>query len=141
MSAIPLAPGMRSRSPRVTRALALGFAMVLLGTAAAAAQNFGGGPVNERYFRLEYEAVRSGSGSTTIRGSIRNTYDLGARNVQLLVEALDPAGGTVATTRGYVTGDVAAEGSRTFEVRAPGPGVSYRVKVVNWEWLCRDGPM
>ena len=120
---------------------ALGLLMVLLSATAATAQNFGGGPLDERYFKLEYETVRSASGSTTLRGSIRNTYDLAARNVQLLVEALDAAGRTAATARGYVTGDVSAEGSRTFQVRAPGPATSYRVKVLNWEWLCRDGPM
>lgn len=125
----------------LARALALTLVVLSAAAAAAAAQNFGGGPVDERYFRLEYAAVRSGSGATILRGSIRNTYDLAARNVQLLVEALDATGRTTATARGYVTGDVAAEGSRVFEVRAPGPAASYRVKVLNWDWLSRDGPM
>lgn len=119
--------------------LALVLALVLLGAVGAAAQNFGGGPVEEVYFRLEYETVPSGSGATTIRGSIRNTFDLAATNVQLLVEALDAAGRTVATTRGYVNGDVVSEGSRTFQVRIPSPGASYRVRVVTWTWLPRDG--
>lgn len=59
-------------------ALALALTLVVLSAAAAAAQNFGGGPVEERYFKLGYETVRSGSGATTIRGSIRNTYDFAA---------------------------------------------------------------
>jgi len=107
----------------------------------ASAQNFGGGPLDSRYFRIEHEVVRSAGGVTTIRGSVQNMYDLAARNVELKVESLDTAGRPAATTRGWVTGEVPAEGSRTFTLRAPGPAASYRISIVNWEFLCRDGPM
>lgn len=127
--------------PGAGGALIVALGLVLAPAGPACAQNFGGGPLDERYFRIEHEAVRPASGPSTIRGWIRNLHDLAARNVELLVEALDATGRPVASTRGWVTGDVPAEGSRVFTIRAPAAAASYRVTVVNWEWLCRDGPM
>ena len=122
--------------------VALGFALAVGLAGAAAAQNFGADPVAERYFRIEQQAVRTAaSGRPKISGYIYNTYDHAAGRVRLLVEGLDAAGQPVSRAFSYVGGDVPAEGRRYFQVAAPTPAATYRVTVVSFEWVPRDGPM
>jgi hypothetical protein len=121
-------------------ALALGIGTVVtLATGVAYAQNFGGGAVVERYFKVEFEPIQTASGGTIIRGHVSNAFSRGARNVRLLVEGLDSGNRPVSKTFGYVNGDVAAAGRRYFEVAAPTPGTTFRISVLSFDWLPDGG--
>jgi hypothetical protein len=120
---------------RPARGLWLPLAIVLLAPLPGIAQNFGGQPVAERYFRVEVESGRAPSGGTLVWGHVHNGYVRGARNVRLLVEGLDGAGRPVGRTIGYVNGEIPADGRRYFQVAAPATGATFRVSVLDFEWV------
>lgn len=124
-----------SKHRGTTCALVLGLgAIVALATGPGSAQNFGGPPLAERYFRVESEPLQVGEGRTIIRGYVYNSYFLGARNVRLLVEGLGRDNQPVSKTIGHVNGDVPAEERRYFEVAAPTLGTTFRVSVLSFDW-------
>jgi len=120
---------------RLVPRLWLLLAIVLLAPLSGAAQNFGGQPVADRYFRVEFEAGRAASGGTIVWGHVSNSYFRGARNVRLLIEGLDGANRPVSRTIGYVNGDIPAEGRRYFQITAPTPGTTFRVSVLDFDWV------
>jgi len=120
---------------RPVRRLWLLLAIVLLAPLPGTAQNFGSQPVAERYFRVEAESGRVLSGGTMVWGHVYNTYVRGARNVRLLVEGLDGANRPASKAIGYVNGDIPAEGRRYFQIAAPTPGTTFRVSVLDFEWV------
>lgn len=111
-------------------------AALILGVASAWAQNFGA-PV-DHYLRLTWEMERPEGSSPRITGYLYNDRGLWATNVQLLVEAVDASGRTVAKTRGYVN-DVPPQGRAYFEVAAPAAAATYRVSVEFFDWF-KGGP-
>lgn len=108
-------------------------ATIFLGTGAGWAQNFGAGPI-ERYFRVEWDVGQARGGRPTVNGYLHNDYGLWARDVRILVEALDPSGRSVGATSDYV-GEVPPNGRRYFEVPVPARGSTHRVTVESFFWV------
>jgi hypothetical protein len=92
----------------------------------------------ERYFKLQWEAADS-NGRPEVRGTIFNDYGFAARNVRLLVDSLDAAGGVTAQTIAYVSGDLTPGTHSYFEARVPARAASYRVLVFQYDWIQRGG--
>jgi hypothetical protein len=85
--------------------------------------------------RVEWSGSEDRRGRAVVSGYVHNrragVYAIGVR---LLVEALDDAGRVVASTTGYVMGDVPPSSRSYFEVRAPARAASYRVTIGAFEW-------
>lgn len=103
----------------------------LVGAACAWAQ-FGDA---DRFFGLEW-AGGERRGRPNVNGYVVNNYRLRAGNVRMLVESLDAAGKTVATTESYVA-DVPAGARVYFEVPVKDKAPRYRVTITGWDW--REG--
>jgi hypothetical protein len=66
---------------------------------------------------------------------VSNDWGFAATRVQLLVEALDSSGRIESQTVSWL-GHPVPPGSRVyFEVRAPRPAATYRVRVFAFDWL------
>lgn len=92
----------------------------------------------DRYFKLQWEAADR-SGRPTVQGSIFNDYGVPARQIRVLVDSLDPAGGVTAQTIGYVPGDLTGGTTSHFEVPVPARAATYRVAIFQWEWIQSGG--
>lgn len=91
----------------------------------------------ERFFKVEWQAP-AGNGRP-ITGYILNDWGFPATRIQLLVEGLDQ-GGRVVGQRVEWLGASLPPGMRAyFEVPAPGPAPTYRVRVFAFEWLQGSG--
>jgi hypothetical protein len=82
----------------------------------------------ENYFRIESEAVQAG-GRTVIRGTVYNTSTYRTKRIQLLIEGLDASGAVVNQQVAWLGAEVTPGDHAYFESPAPGPAVSYRVRV------------
>ena len=91
----------------------------------------------EQYFTLTWEAGER-RGRPVVSGYVHNRYGHGAVDVRLLVESVDAAGATVATTIGNVHGFLPPVGRAYFEVPVNQRAATYRVSVLSWNW--RAGP-
>jgi hypothetical protein len=91
----------------------------------------------EQFFKIEWQApVANGS---PITGYVLNDAGFPATRIQLLVDGLDP-GGQVVSQRVEWLGTSLTPGMRAyFEVRAPGPAPTYRVRVFAFDWLQGSG--
>ncbi len=110
---------------------------VLLLATAAEAQNFAAVGW-EKFFTLDWEAGAH-RGRPVVRGHVVNDYGTPAARIQLLVEGVNGAGAVVATTMAYVFSEVQPGGRAYFEVPAPGPSGTYRVRVLSWERIEAGG--
>ena len=91
----------------------------------------------EQFFKLEWQAP-AGNGRP-ITGYILNDWGFSASRIQLLVEGLDQ-GGQVVGQRVEWLGALLTPGMRAyFEVPAPGPAATYRVRVFAFDWLQGSG--
>lgn len=106
--------------------------VVLLGAPAGAQLS---GHSTESDLRVEWSAAEDRRGRLVVGGYVYNdragSY---ATGVRLRVEALDAAGQTVASTIGYVLGDVPPSNRSYFEVKAPAKAAGYRVSVQSYAW-------
>ena len=119
------------------RALVLVIAvfMVLATGAGAAAQRLTPHVATwERYFTVSSEPFER-RGRPHLSGYIVSEYGAPATRVQLLVESLDTSGQVVAQRVEWVAGDVAPFSRRYFEVPAPEPASSYRVRVLAFDFI------
>ena len=119
------------------RCAAAGLGGVLLLATTAAAQNFAAVGW-EKFFRLEWEAGAHRD-RPMVSGHVVNEYGAPATRIQLLVEGLDSSGAVVATTVAYVFSEVQPGGRAYFEVPAPGPSGTYRVRLLSWERIEAGG--
>ena len=87
----------------------------------------------EQFFTLEWSPGQT-HGRPVISGYVANRYGLAARNMRLLIEALDADDKVVDTTIGYVPFDVLPGSRSYFEVRLPRAAAGYRVRVLSWDW-------
>jgi hypothetical protein len=91
----------------------------------------------ERFFKLEWHAP-AGNGHP-ITGYILNDWGFPATRIQLLVEGL-AQDGQVLNQRVEWLGTLLTPGMRAyFEVPAPGPAPTYRVRVFAFDWLQGSG--
>jgi hypothetical protein len=110
-------------------------ASVLLFSGVAVAQtDFGADPA--RYLKLDWQTAPAGP-QTAVWGHVYNDFGLPARDIQLLVEALDEAGRPVAKTIAWVPYILAPGTTGYFETRVP-PAASYRVSVAGFSWAYKD---
>ena len=108
---------------------------VLLFSGVAIAQtDFGADPA--RYLKLDWKTAPAGP-QTVVWGHVYNDFGLPARDIQLLVEAVDEAGRPVAQTIAWVPFILAPGTTGSFEARVP-PGASYRVRVSSFSWAYKD---
>src|SRR5262245_24942115 len=83
----------------------------------------------EDIFKLDWQAEARG-GKPVVSGHIMNDSGYPMTRVQLLVEALDDRGAVVRQKVDWLAGSGLEPGARAyFEVPAPGPASSYRVRV------------
>ena len=83
----------------------------------------------EGIFKLDWE-VKERRGKQVVSGYLRNDSPYAVTSVQLLVDALDPAGAVIAQKVGWANAGALEPFSRAyFELPTPGPGASYRVRV------------
>jgi hypothetical protein len=122
-------------SPRVTLAA---IALTLTAAAGAAAQDFGAGTPESRYFRVD-SAVAPGRHGPQVQGYVYNVYDAHAVRVRLRVEELDATGRVLETRTVLVPLDVPARGRAFFEAPAPAGTAAARVTVLSFEWASRGG--
>lgn len=114
-------------------------AALLLALLGASSAGLAGAQVSslatDRYLRLEWTAGEDRRGRPVVTGYVYNeragSY---ATSVRLLVEALDASGQVVASTAGFVFGDVPPSNRSYFEVKAPAEAASYRVTVQTFSW-------
>ena len=120
------------RGPILVMAILLG---VLAAEGEVAAQHLSPHVPNwERYFTVSWEPFERG-GRPHLRGYVENQYGTQAWGVQLLVESLDASGQIVAQRVEWLAGDVAPFSRRYFEVLAPGPVPSHRVRIFSFEFV------
>ncbi|HEU5322186.1 MAG TPA: FxLYD domain-containing protein [Methylomirabilota bacterium] len=114
-------------------------ALALLGLAiwvgTAAAQNFAVIGA-DRYFAVRWERDARGP---AIRGSVDNEWGVPARDVRVVVDGLDGAGGVVEQRVGYVQGQLTPGARGWFQVPVTGRAADYRVRVLSWEWIQTGG--
>ncbi len=109
--------------------------IVLLLTGSAAAQtDFGADPA--RYLKLDWQTAPAGP-QTAVWGHVYNDFGLAARDIQLLVQAIDEAGRPVAQTIAWVPFVLAPGTTGYFEARVPA-AASYRVSVAGFSWAYKD---
>lgn len=102
---------------------------------AAAQTDFGAPP--ERYLKLDWQ-VDEHRGRPIIRGHVFNDHGLGARDIRILVEGLDPSGRVVTRSLGHVPFLVTPGTRAPFEVAVSQPAASYRVSVTSFGWVLPD---
>src|SRR5947208_15281679 len=88
-------------------------ALTLTAAAGAAAQDFGAGTPESRYFRVD-SAVAAGRHGPQVEGYVYNVYDAHAVRVRLRVEAVDATGRALDTRTVLVPLDVPARGRAFF---------------------------
>jgi hypothetical protein len=107
-------------------------AVALVSAGAAGAQP-------ERFFRIEWEVEASRRGPAVI-GYIYNDGVYRVGNVRLRVAALDADGRTLATSAGWVYGNIPAGGRAYFLVPVPQRGAQYRVQVESYDLIAEERP-
>lgn len=95
--------------------------------------------VSERMFALDWNAEPDSRGGRKIEGHVENRSDFDVRQVQLLVQALDPSGGVVSQRRQWVGGTIVVGSRRYFEMRDLPPAGQYRVSVWSYDVIQRPG--
>lgn len=92
----------------------------------------------EQIFKLEWEAAER-QGEPVVRGYLVNDSPYTLTRVQLLVDALNEAGGIVAQRVSWVGGDLAAFTRVFFETPAPRRAPRYQVRVFAFDRVEADG--
>jgi hypothetical protein len=101
----------------------------------AAAQGFGAGRPEDRYFSVD---VGLQGGGAVAEGYVTNRYDQYTQRVGLVLEPLDSAGRPLPPVRTDVR-DVPARHRAYFSTRLPTPAASVRAYVDSFEWAPRGG--
>jgi hypothetical protein len=106
--------------------------LVLVGLALSACARVGDvGPNPTRQFHLDWHVTKHTRG-VIVRGYLGNPYAVPARDIHLLVEGLDAAGGVVTRTTSAVRRIVLAGDRVPFDVLV-GDAERYRVSVVAFD--------
>ena len=88
----------------------------------------------EQWFRLDWVAQPQPAGSD-ISGYVYNSYGAAAVNMQILAQALDPAGNVVSQKIAWVPGDVPPLNRAYFRVAGLTPAPNYRVSVWAFDFV------
>jgi hypothetical protein len=117
------------------RRFALALVLAPLAVGRAAAQGFGAGRPEERYFSVDVGLLDGGS---VAEGYVTNRYDNYTLRVGLVLEPMDAAGRPLWPVRTDVR-DVPARQRAYFRTRLPAPAASIRGHVDSFEWAPRGG--
>jgi hypothetical protein len=118
----------------ILRCVLVAVSVLLVSGAAIAQTDFGADPA--RYLKLDWQTAPAGP-RTAVWGHVYNDFGLPARDIQLLVQALDEAGRPVAQTIAWIPFVLAPGTTGYFEARVP-PAASYRVSVASFSWAYKD---
>lgn len=110
--------------------------MVALLAPAAAAQDFGGRPLER--FRTVAEAGRF-AGSPAVEGWLYNDGMAWITNIRLRVEVLDAEGKVVTENSGWVNGDLRPKGRAYFMVPVKTARGTFRVTVQSYDVVAAGG--
>ena len=94
-------------------------------------------PEWQHYFKLAYDVQPQGD-ARKVSGYIVNTYGVAMKNVQLLVQALDPSENVVAQRLTWVPGGVPGFGRSYFQIGGLPAADKYRVTVWSFERVETD---
>lgn len=86
----------------------------------------------DSYFKVEWQPDER-RGRPIVSGYVTNQWGVSTKNVRLLVEALDAAGGVSGSYIGYVSGYVLPGVRVYFEVPVPAKAPNYRVTVLSFD--------
>jgi hypothetical protein len=116
--------------------LALVVAITLAAPASAIAQNYAM-PGGARDFRVEAQPG-TGRKGPVLSGYVYNNSGYSADHVQVLVETLDASGNVTSSSTAWISGLVALNSRRYFEIplKTP-PAASYRITVVTYDIVGR----
>jgi hypothetical protein len=117
------------------RRLVQALVLTALGTRRAAAQSFGSGRPEERYFNVE---VGLRDGGSIAEGYVINRYDNYTLRVGVLLSPTDSAGRPLTPVRTDVR-DIPARHRAYFRTRLPAPAAGIRGEVESFEWAPRGG--
>lgn len=117
------------------RRFAFALALAALGTRRAAAQGFGSGRPEDRYFNVE---VGLRDGGSVAEGHVTNRYDNYTLRVGVVLEPIDAGGRPLGPVLTDVR-DVPARHRAYFRTRLPAPAASIRGHVDSFEWAPRGG--
>lgn len=117
------------------RRFAVAVGLAILGARGAAAQSFGSGRPEDRYFGVD---VSLRDGGSAAEGYVTNRYDNYALRVGLVLEPVDAAGRPLGPVRRDVR-DVPARHRAYFRTRLPATAASIRGHVESFEWAPRGG--
>ena len=118
----------------IIRCVLVALSILLFSGAAVAQTDFGADPA--RYLKLDWQTAPAGP-QTAVWGHVYNDFGLPARDIQLLVQALDEAGRPVAQTIAWIPFVLAPGTTGSFEARVPSAS-SYRVSVASFSWAYKD---
>lgn len=93
----------------------------------------------DRYFKVEWEPEAVPRGGWAVQGYVTSTHPYRVNGVRLLVEVLNAQGEVESRAYGWVPGDVPSGGRAYFFVSVPKRGAAYRVKVLSFFLVSREG--
>lgn len=93
----------------------------------------------DRYFKVEWEPEAVPRGGWAVQGYVTSTHPYRVNGVRLLVEVLNAQGEVENRAYGWVPGDVPSGGRAYFFVSVPKRGAAYRVKVLSFFLVSREG--
>lgn len=93
----------------------------------------------EQFFKVEWSADER-KGKPVVSGRVKNDWGIPARNIRLLVDALDSSGQVVSQRVGWLGSDLPPGISAYFEVPMPERAPAYRVSVFAFDWVQVGGP-
>jgi hypothetical protein len=118
----------------IARCVLVAITVLLLAPSASAQTDFGADPA--RYLKLDWKTVPAGP-YTSVWGHVYNDFGLPARDIRLLVQAIDETGRPVAQAIAWVPFVLAPGTTGSFEARLPA-AATYRVSVASFSWAPPD---
>jgi hypothetical protein len=91
----------------------------------------------ERLFDLSWQPAQH-RGQPVVEGYVNNTSPYELTHIRVLVESLDGAGQVTDQRVAWLPGELGGGGRLFFQVPAP-PAPAYRVRILSYERLGRDG--
>ena len=121
---------------RAMRALAALITFVLVTGTASAADPVPAGTD----FRADADFDQLSRRGPAVSGWLYNDRGYAVSNVRLRVDVMDATGGVLATSEGWLYGNVPSQGRGYFLVIVPRRGEAYRVTVISFDRLEMGGP-
>ena len=94
---------------------------------------------DESPFGFQYEETHSHRG-VGVEGYVSNALPWRITNVRLQVDSLDANGSLIASSSGWVVGDVPARGRGYFYVSVSAPAATYRPSVQTFDKVMLEAP-